>query len=190
MNQSKQYLIILILFIVIAPLASAQHVKINANPFHVPSFIPRLIGVQLENKLNIGSSLEAGISYYYMEPSRSGDGEYSGYRARLAYRKYIKNKAAYKGVYISPSLNYLHTTVPEGDEPIVSLQKGTRTGYGFGLNIGFQLFAGKNILLGFAIGPVYYRSLTQKEYADSSTYQYWNNDLEFDISINFGWLIR
>ncbi|NOR88221.1 MAG: hypothetical protein GQ527_11480 [Bacteroidales bacterium] len=190
MKQYKYQFVILIITFVFAPNINAQNIKIIVNPFHVPHNIPRLVGIQLENKLNVGSSLGAGISYYYMEPSHSGDGEYSGFRARLDYRKYIKNSVAYKGVYISPSLNYLRTSVPDGDEPFVSLQKGIRSGFGLGLNIGFQLIAGENILIGFALGPVYYSTLTKKEYVDSSTYQYWDNDLEFDISLSIGLLIR
>ena len=168
----------------------AQNIKITGAPFHIPSYMPWLIGVELENKLNVGSSLNLGISYYYMEPSHSGDGEYSGFRVRLAYRKYIKNKLAYHGVYISPSVNYLHTSIPDGDEPTIALQEGIRNGIGFGLNIGFQLIVGEKLLLGFATGPTYYRTFMKKEYVDSSISEYWDHEMEFDISFSVGWLLN
>ena len=142
--------VIRIIFIFIALLVfstlklNAQSIKIIFNPFQISGFMPRLIGIELENNFNVKNSLGVAIEYYYLEPSHSGDGGYSGVRAKLAYRRYINNKVSYKGFFVAPSLNYLHTSIPEYDEPEVNLVTGTRNGYGIGFNIGYQMILGGN----------------------------------------------
>lgn len=188
MNKNQVIIFIIILFCVSS--TNAQNIKLSANPFHAPPSIAREIGIEFENKLNIGNSIGAGVSYYYMEPNKSGDGEYSGYKVQLIYRKYLKNKVAYKGLYISPSLNFLQTSIPEDDEPFVSLKNGERIGFGLGIKLGFQLIVAKNILLGFGIGPTYYSNQINKEFADNSFDSYKYNSTELELAFSVGWLIR
>ena len=169
---------------------NAQNIKINVNPVHISGIMPGIFGIQLENKLNVSNSIGLAADYYYLEPNFSGDGEYSGIRAKIAYRRYISNTIAYKGLFISPSVNYLHTDIPEVDEPVVELKSGNKDGIGIGLRIGTQFIVGKNISLGFALGPVYYKSLTKEEFNDSSSHQYWSNNMELNLEFSFGWIIK
>lgn len=170
--------------------AIAQNIKIIVAPFHIGGYMPRTVGVQFENKLNINNSFGMGIESYYLEPNISGDGEYNGVKVNFAYRRYFSHKSVYKGFYVSPSLNYLRTDVPERDEPSVNLKSGTRTGFGIGLRIGKQYVVGRKILLGYSFGRTYYRSTTKKEFTDSSKRESKNKHAEFNLDFSIGWLIR
>ena len=182
--------IVLILSTILTFNMNAQNIKINVNPLQVSGITPIIFGIQFDKQFNKGNILGVAVEYYHLEPNFSGDGEYNGIRTKLTYRRYINNTVFYKGFFISSSLNYLHTSVPEVDEPDVNLKTGIRNGIGIGLSIGRQLIIGKNISLGFALGPVYYKNHIVKEFVDLSTNEYWANRLEFDLEISIGWIIK
>lgn len=170
--------------------AKGQNIKIIANPLQIEGYMPRTIGIQFENKLNLKNSLGLGIEYYCLEPNHSGDGEYNGIKVNITSRRYFNNQELYRGFFVSPSLNFLHTDIPEGDEPIVRLKSGTRTGFGLRLQIGQQFLLGKNLIMGYGFGPAYFNNRIKSELVDGTKGEYRSNDIELNISFQIGWKIK
>ena len=173
------------------PLA-AQVVKLKALPIiaeEVNAYVPAAIGFSVEQAFKEVNSMEFSYELYYRANSWPGDGNYSGQRINLAYKRYFGAHSSYQGFLLSPHISYLATSVPEYDEPLVSLRKGASTGFGAGLNLGRQWLLGERVTLGIEAGTTFYRSYLQRKWEDSSSEAYYDNHWDYNLSFSLGVLI-
>ncbi len=168
--------------------ALSQNVKINIAPINIHESIPRVIGLDFENYIKNMHRLECGVAYYFSTPQYSGDGEYEGLRIRMSYKLYLKKDIQYQSYFIAPSIYYLHTSVPEYDEPFVYQTKGIRNAFGFGLRFGYQKILAKRLIIGAYLNPILYYNNIYKEFDDGSKQDYYKNTFEVEIGVCFGFI--
>lgn len=180
----------MLLSFLMAGAASGQILRFKFDPVHLFERSPRAFGLEIEHNFKVHHSITASHSSFYLGHNHSGDGEFFGRKSNIAYRRYFGSEKPLTGFYLSPSLNYNKTTIPEYDEPIVGLKEGSRKGFGIGLYIGQQFIVGNHITLGYDIGHTFYRFHTKSEFYDSTKREEWLNKRFFNINFQIGWLFN